>query len=988
MFMVFLLTFLILPSEKDTVFVGNGTWGPYLLSSFVIENSIDVTLNGNSVAYTLSPDRGILFFTHPVTQEDTVRCRYASLPFHLKNEYLIRNETEDTISIAETIIVSESSDKPKIRFGGEKRLGISLGSGKDFSINQATKLSLEGNLSENTRIEGELSDKDLAIQPEGTTQNLQDFENAYIKVGGESSSLLLGDIGFCFGPSLNFEKPIERKVEGLNLKFSNTNYFCNAAASLAKGIHKTVRFEGREGKQGPYTLSDKKTVVPGSERVYVDGRELKRLKEYRIDYSSGELEFTIIFPISGGEEIVVYFEEGNADYKREIYGIETGVKGDISINAGVFREADDGEYPLTLSLSEGDKKTIASSKDSVVWLPGSRYVGENNGDYTMNDSIFIYAGYKSGDWNVKFTDTEEGDYEYNSLIGGFEYVGKGKGRFIPFLRVPLPRAHTLSVISLNKQSGNSRISVDGLFSISDINTLHRGSEKFGGRGKLSYDNKGEIYEFKASLWSSSKEFYYPDKREEWGRGYGVNFDLNPRYWFLLSGYIEGEDSYRGSLGLKIGTDRKGIEYNWNKRIQFVERYMKGYYRINSVLPYVFIGDIEREFIRSKRYGAGVANDKAEFEIADEIRDTLSFTWETYETTKNARVSLHPPGFDLDFIYKQGKRWGENMNLLLGNLSGFLDGEYGNVHLVYDLSRKEKTLYEEIYYEVEERRGNFSRDSLTGRYYPDEYGNYERHYIPVSSPQLVNQFFFQHIISLLPTKNCKVTMTTIKSGEGDRISFWQKQHGVSDRNFAKVCISLKDNFLFSSYSKQDVRDGKTVGSSTERRTEVMEVLVNPQLVGAFLSLGYYIENSDESYMDRQKISREQLKEIRGKINCSHNDINVSTGFSLGEQNIEDYLYSPSNPRVRFHFLKISPSFLYRENNKEINTGIEITNRKELGGMSSAAVRALYPLGISYLCKLSLTIMPDGNVHYCINYEGKKKREYPFDHNITLEARILF
>jgi len=58
------------------------------------------------------------------------------------------------------------------------------------------------------------------------------------------------------------------------------------------------------------------------------------------------------------------------------------------------------------------------------------------------------------------------------------------------------------------------------------------------------------------------------------------------------------------------------------------------------------------------------------------------------------------------------------------------------------------------------------------------------------------------------------------------------------------------------------------------------------------------------------------------------------------------------------------------------------------MSSVAVRALYPLGISYLCKFSLTIMPDGNVHYCINYEGKKKREYPFDHNIKLEARILF
>ncbi|OYD17236.1 hypothetical protein CH333_01465 [candidate division WOR-3 bacterium JGI_Cruoil_03_44_89] len=987
--MVFtLIIFLLLPLEKDTLFVGNGTWGPYPLSPFIIENSVDVTLNGDSVPYSLSLDRGILFFNHPIAQEDTIGCRYMTLPFHLKNEYFIRAETEDTACVTDVNVPPEASGKPAIRFGGEKRFGISLGSRKDFSIDQATKLSLEGQLSENVRIEGELSDENLPIQPEGTTQNLQDFESAYIKVGGKNSSLLLGDVGFYFNPTQSFEKPIERKVEGINMKFNDAKYSFNATASLAKGVHKTARFEGREGKQGPYILSDKKTVVAGSERVYVDGRELQRGKEYQMDYPCGELEFTTVFPISGGEEILVYFEEGNADYKREIYGVEAGMAGGLSINAGVFRETDDARSPLTLSFSEEDKRIIASSEDSVVWLPGSRHVGENKGDYIMSDSVFVYTGYKRGDWDVRFTDVGEGDYDYNNLIGGFEYVGEAKGRFIPFVRVPLPCAHTLSVVSLDRKFGSSTISVEGLISINDINTLRKGDEKLGSRGNFSYKNSGDIYELETSLWSSSKEVYYPDKRERWGRGYGVGFGFNPKNWFLLGGYIEGGDTHKGNLNLKIGTEKTGIEYNWNKRMQFTERYMRGYYRIKGALPYVFVGDIERNFIKSRRYGAGIKNDKLGFEIANEVRDTLTLLWETYETIKNAKIGFHPPGFDINLIYKRGKKWGEDINLLLGNLSGFLSGKYANLHLAYDLSRKEKTLYEEIYYEVEERRGSFSRDSLTGKYYPDEYGNYERRYIPLSSPQLVNEFFFQHTINLLPMTGCKITIATVKSGEGDKISFWQRLPGVSDRNSVNARISLKDDFLSSSYSKRDVRDGRTLGSSQQRQTETIEILLKPRFGKTCPSIGYYTENSDESYMDGEEISKEQLREVRGKINYLCYDISFFTALSLGEQKVEDYLYSPSNPGVRFQFFKVSPSFLYRGDKREINAGVEITDRWELEGLSSMALKSLYPLGVSYLCRFSLTIMPGGNVHYCLNYEGKKRREYPFDHNIKLEARMLF
>lgn len=983
-----LFLFLVLPVPKDTIFTGDGTWGPYLISPFLIENSINVTLNDSFVSYTISYDRGILFFNEPITNRDTVRCSYISLPFNLEKQYYKWEESEDTIVVGETVIPPESSDKPEIRFGGEKRFSISLGNRKDFSIDQSTRLSLEGKISEDLRIEGELSDENLPINPQGTTQELADFESAYIKVRGKNTSLLLGDIDLSFAPNIDYYQPIQRKVEGINFKFDKGNYSYDATVSLAKGIRKKIRFEGNAGKQGPYILSRKRAIVLSSERVYVDSRELKRGKEYLIDYASAELEFNSIFPISGGEEILVYFEETNGDYRREIYGLEASMIGDLTLNIGFFRESDNGKHPTTFVLSEEEKKIIASSTDSIVWLPGSRYVGKNNSDYVIDDSIFIFVGYKEGSWDVKFSEVENGDYEYNNLIGGFEFVGKEEGRFIPYIPIPIPCAHTLSTVSLNKKFGNSSISVDGLFSINDINSLRGGDESLGSNGNLSYASKGKIYEFKASVWSASDKFFYPDRREEWGRGYGVKLGFTPKMWFLFNGYIEGGDSHRGNIGLRVGSDKKGIEYRWNREVRFTETHFKGYYGIKYFLPYVVISEIERELLKSNLYGAGLEIDKFSLEVTEETRDTMSSGWQIFETTRNAKLRFHPTNLDLNLFYKQGKRWGEDFSLLLGKLSGFLGSRYVNLHLMYDLSRKEKTLYEEIFYEVEEGKGNYSRDPITGKYYPDEYGNYERRLIPRSSPQLVNQFFFQHIINLLPTEDTKITIKTIKSGEGDRISFWTRVPGISDKNHFSISASVKSGLFTTYYSQQDIRDGKTVGHTKQRQVYLLEAGINPYIYGFPLSLEYSQENSSESYLDGEMIAEETMKEVKGRIYHSFKSTKISFTTTVGEQRIKDFLYSVASPLLKLRYLKFSPVILYRRDNKEILINAEITDRKEIDGKASCAMKALYPTGISYLLGLSLTIKPKGNIHYIIDYEGRKREEYPFDHTMKVEARMFF
>ncbi len=983
-----LLFFFLLPLEKDTLFAGDGTWGPYVLSPFLLKNSVDVTLNDSSAHYSVSYDRGILFFNHPITERDTVRCKYMTLPFSLENQYYRWSESEDTVEVEEKATYTEKDDKQQVRFGGEKRFSISLGNRKDFSIDQSTRLCMEGKISGDLRIEGELSDENLPMNPEGITQEITDFEKAYLKVGNDNVSLLLGDTDLSFNAARDHRQPIERKVEGISGKLIKDNFSCDATVSLAKGNRKKLRLKGKAGKQGPYVLSREKPVVSGSERVYVDGRELKREKDYMIDYPIGQVFFKSSFPITGGEDILFYFEEADGDYRREIYEFEAAVTGDFSFGFGLFRESDNGKHPTTIVLSELDREIISSSSDSVVWLPGGRYVGENNGDYLLRDSVYVFIGYDEGDWDVKFTEKEEGDYEYNNSLGGYEFVGKGNGDYVPYVRIPLPRAYTLSKVSLGKRFGNSTISIDGLFSLNDVNSLKKEDEIWGGSGNLSYITRGDNYDLEARLWSSSEDYHCPDVQEEWGRGYGVKLGLNPHRLILLNGYLEGGNLRRGNLNLRLGSDRKGIECRWNRDIRFTERFLKGYYGVKYLLPYLYIGDIEREFLKSNVYGAGLERDKFTFEIYEETRDTLSCRWERFQKTKNANLRFYPGNVDINFTYKKGEKRNEDYSLLLGSFNGLIKSEYANLHFDYDLSRTEKTLYEEFYHEVEEGEGSYSRDPSTGRYYPNDYGNYDRRLIPRSSPELINQFHFQHIVNIFPFADAKLTIKTIKSGEGSRISFWSETSGITDKNHISVATSLKKGLFTGYYSRLDVRDGRTLGNTRQRSTTMLEGGLNPSIYGSPIFLDYRQEESLESYIDGEVIGKDIMREVSGRIDGFIKNSKVSLTTTFGEQKIRDFIYSFSNPYVRFLFLKLAPNFRYRGDTKELLVNLEVTNRRTIEGKASCATRSIYPPGLSYLIGLSLTLKPKGNIHYVLDYQGRKREEYPLDHVVKVEAKMLF
>jgi len=315
--------------------------------------------------------------------------------------------------------------------------GFSVGNRQDFSLSSSLNLMLSGKLSNDLNIEAAITDNNVPIQPDGNTQQIQEFDKIFIRLSKDKNIFTAGDIEI--QPlAKNYFLKYNRKSQGADFQTSfspglssSDEMFVRANGSFGKGRYMRQNINAIEGNLGPYKLkgSNNETfiiVLAGSEKVFIDGSLLTRGEDndYIIDYNTAEITFTTKTIITSKSRIVVEFEYSDKNYSRSLITSDIDYKaGKFSAGFSIFSESDLKNQTIQQDLSNDQKLIMSLVGDSIqnAYTSGVNQIGFTTErvmyamvDSLGYDSVFVYS-----------TNTDSAVYALT-----FSYVGKNNGNYV------------------------------------------------------------------------------------------------------------------------------------------------------------------------------------------------------------------------------------------------------------------------------------------------------------------------------------------------------------------------------------------------------------------------------------------------------------------------------------------------------------------------------------------------------------------------------
>ncbi|MBX3102240.1 MAG: hypothetical protein KF690_07015 [Bacteroidetes bacterium] len=500
----------------------------------------------------------------------------------------------DSLAHYDTLVTVERAGPATSRLFSDSQLksrgsisrSLTAGSARDLSVNSAMRLQLEGLVGNDIEVMASVTDENIPIQPDGTTQQISDFDRVSIQLRKQPWNLTLGDYEL-IERKTRFGN-IYRNVLGLNAGFETTRQQANVTLSLSKGRFHTNSFLGENGKQGPYRLQGQENerfiiILAGSEKVYVNGELMTRGqdRDYTIDYNTGELTFTPRRLVTNNYRIVVDFEYAVQSYSRSLlFARYRGQLLDnrlrIALSAG--READNPNSPLfgTLTADERMALRLAGNDPSLAALPGADSVGWSPTDvrYRQLDTLVNGNTYRifeqSRDssaalFQVVFSRVgpNKGDYiRTNAGINGNVYRwvaplpnGTPGGDYAAIRTIPLPRQLQTATVAMEYDlSPALTLFTETAFSNEDLNRLsRRDDERNGGvalySGLRLKPRKLGSFSLGAEASVQSVDARYQNFDRVYAKEYGRDWDFN-------------DLGQRADERLAAGTLRMGWKDRW------------------------------------------------------------------------------------------------------------------------------------------------------------------------------------------------------------------------------------------------------------------------------------------------------------------------------------------------------------------------------------------------------------------------------------------
>lgn len=467
------------------------------------------------IPFVFDPRSGILQLDSLPT--DTLFVMYRSLPDFFYQPFLKR-----PISLLESVMPGDPFAYDPLRDGirtaesgglkteGNISRGISAGNTQDLVVNSNLNMRLGGKIADDVRITGVISDDNNPVQPEGNTQQLQDFDKVYIMLSKDSSNLIAGDFEMKTpgGYFMNYYK----KSRGLHADFSRPlrqrKVYFNTDAAISRGRFARNTLQGTEGNQGPYRLSGVNgetfiIVISGTEVVYLDGKRLQRGEsgDYVINYNSGEITFMPSRMITGFSRIVVEFQYSDRNYQRTVLKSGLGIVGKkANFEINYFNEQDNKNQNFQQSLDGFDSARMLSARqilalagDSVeqAFIPNLKttrsfdytkllyrridtlgfnpvyvYTQNPESDTLFYEVVFSLVGQGRGNYRQKSSAANGRVYEWVQPVNGIP-----QGNYEPVELLIAPKRYQMITAGMRYRHGNTESFAEGVYTRNDVNTF-------------------------------------------------------------------------------------------------------------------------------------------------------------------------------------------------------------------------------------------------------------------------------------------------------------------------------------------------------------------------------------------------------------------------------------------------------------------------------------------------------------------------------------
>jgi len=463
-----------------------------------------------------------------------------------------------------------------IQKSGALTRGISFGNTQNLFVNSTLNLQLNGQLSENLYVRASITDQNIPFQPDGNTQNIQNFDNVLVELFNDKMNFAAGDVILQNNQSefLKYYKNAQGAlVSWVSNPKSNLKIHTQVSASLAKGKFASVPLDISEGVMGPYRIPGNQNekyviIIANSEKVYLDGRLLKRgfNFDYIIDYNLGEISFTPNVLITKYSRVNIDYEFAERNFSRSILTSSQTInykKGEYSFN--YYKEQDNKFRPLFFEFSDedlrklseiGNNTTVANlpKVDSVAFDPQKilykkRFILDEIGisteffEYSTDPNYAFFLPY------FKEVGPKQGDYVRDlQLANGavYQYIprinGVPQGNYAISVSIPLPnKKQMLTAGARISLTAKEKVYAEMAFSDQDPNLfsnidqqLNKGFAFKGGISSNGREIKGlKDYQFNAlsEVEFNSANFKFIDRWRfvEFDRDWSLNADQHKQF---------------------------------------------------------------------------------------------------------------------------------------------------------------------------------------------------------------------------------------------------------------------------------------------------------------------------------------------------------------------------------------------------------------------------------------------------------------------------